>query len=40
MMSISPAAGQGLRSMSAPSIQKAGQSPCPRGSFMRASIRP
>src|SRR5690348_17071589 len=36
MMSISPSFGQ----LVPPSIQKAGQSPCPRGILIRASNRP
>ena len=40
MMSISPHRGHPTESMSAPSIQKAGQSPCPRGTRIRASKRP
>jgi hypothetical protein len=40
MMSISPQAGQFTVPMSFPSIQKAGQIPCPRGSFKRASNFP
>jgi hypothetical protein len=37
MMSISPQRGQPVVEQSAPSIQKAGQMPCPRGIRMRAS---
>jgi hypothetical protein len=40
MMSISPQPGQPAVPMSAPSIQNAGQRPCPRGTWMRASTRP
>ncbi len=40
MTSISPHAGQPTWPMSAPSIQNAGQMPCPRGILMRASTRP
>src|ERR1043166_9111983 len=40
MMSISPHCGQPAESMFTPSIQKAGQSPWPRGTRIRASKRP
>ena len=40
MMSISPHTGHPTSSKFAPSIQNAGQIPCPRGSLMRASNRP
>src|SRR3954452_7699650 len=40
MMSISPHCGQPTLPMSEPSIQNAGHMPCPRGSFIRASMCP
>src|SRR4029078_1438687 len=40
MTSISPEAGHPTDPMLAPSAQNAGQSPCPIGRDMRASIRP
>jgi len=40
MMSISPQLGQPALAMSPPSIQNAGQMPCPNGRRMRASKRP
>ena len=40
MTSISPHAGHPAESMSPPRSQKAGQIPCPSGSWMRASKRP
>ena len=40
MMSISPHDGQLTLPMLAPSIQNAGQMPCPSGIWMRASKRP
>src|ERR1035441_1359503 len=40
MMSTSPQVGQLTVEMFSPSIQKAGQTPLPKGSLMRASIRP
>src|SRR5215469_1081988 len=39
-MSCSPQAGQETVGMFVPSIQKAGQSPLPTVSFIRASMRP
>src|SRR5712692_6007383 len=40
MMSISPQPGQPTGAILSPSIQNAGHSPCPRGIWIRASIRP
>jgi len=40
MMSISPLSGQPTALISEPSIQNAGQIPCPRGMRIRASMRP
>jgi hypothetical protein len=40
MTSISPQFGQAFSSMSAPRSQKAGQTPGPPGTLMRASMRP
>lgn len=40
MMSISPHPGQPTESMLDPSIQNAGQRPCPDGSFIRAATVP
>ena len=40
MMSISPHVGQPAVPMSSPSIQNAGQRPCPAGILIRASNRP
>ena len=40
MTSISPEPGHGVCGNCPPSIQNAGQMPCPRGIWMRASTRP
>src|SRR4051794_2912401 len=40
IMSISPQAGHPAVPMFSPSIQKAGQTPRPKGNFMRATMRP